>query len=139
VPNDEFSKFLEGLDKEPQPEPEPAAAKAAPEAPADPPDPFAHLIGHGGAIQEQSPFDAFLDKVVEEAPKDLPEPEPQYELHDWQTIQAAQFEDDHHVWRCRRCFRQINVKGDQTLEQALATYNVNPNCGEQVAAEVMES
>lgn len=138
-PND-FDKFLADLGKEPAPvvgasDTEPAPAPV----PDGPPDPFAHLIGHNGPIQEQSPFDAFLDGVVDDAPKDMPEPEPMYEKHDWQTIQAAVYEDDHHVWRCRRCFRQINVKGEETLEQALAKYNVNPNCGEQVAAEVMES
>lgn len=137
----DFDKFLEGLDKVPQPEAAPEEAKKpAEEAPAGPPDPYAHLIGHQGPIQEKSPFDAMLDAMAEsDDAKTLPEETPDYGNHDWKAVQDATFEDDHYVWRCQRCFRQINVQRSETLAQACAKYNVNPNCGEQVAAEVMES
>ena len=140
MPSD-FDKFLDGLDKVPAPEAAPEASKeAAPEAPAGPPDPYAHLIGHGGALVEQSPFDAMLDQMAEsDEAKALPEEEPDYGNHEWKTIKDAIFEDDYYVWRCDRCLRQINVQRSETLAQACAKVNLNPNCGEQVAAEVMES
>jgi hypothetical protein len=136
VPND-FDKFLENLDKEPTPAAEPE--KPVEEAPAGPPDPLAHLIGHKGAIQERSPFDAFLDGVADEAPKDIPEEEPRYEEHDWKAVRKTLYEDDHDVWRCQRCFRQINVDRNETLNQACDRHNLNRNCAVQVAAEVMET
>lgn len=133
-----LDEFLANLDKAPQPEAAPeAATDPSPEAPAGPPDPYAHLIGHAGPIQEKSPFDAFLDSM--EAPADLPAEDPKYEQHDWKTIQDAIFEDDHYVWRCQRCFRQVNVGRQETLEQACQKVNLNPNCGLQVAAEVMDT
>ena len=138
MPND-FDKFLEDLEKAPQPE---AASEVAtdptPAAPVGPPDPYAHLIGHGGPIQEKSPFDAFLDDVTADAPEPE-EKEPVYENHDWESVRKTLYEDDQDIWRCKRCFRQINVNRDETVASACARVNLNPNCGEQVAAEVMES
>lgn len=139
MPN-EFDKFLDNLGKEPAPVEAPAATPAE-EVPAGPPDPLAHLIGHAGPIQEKSPFDAFLDGVAAEAPTDLPEDEPRYELHDWKAVKGKEaiYEDDCDVWICRRCFRQVNVARNESIEQACAKVNLNVRCDIQVAAEVMET
>jgi len=137
MPND-FDKFLDNLGKEPAPA-EAVPATPAEEVPAGPPDPLAHLIGHAGPIQAKSPFDAFLDDVAADAPADLPETEVKYENHDWKAVRETLYEEDHDVWRCQRCYRQINVMRDETLNQAMTRQNLNPNCAIQVAAEVMET
>jgi hypothetical protein len=126
----DFDKFLDDLN-EPQVAP---IAETPPETPVGPPDPLAHLIGHSGPIQAKSPFDAFLEAAtagVELEPKD-----PDYVQHEWETIMEAIYEDDHHVWRCKRCFRQLNVQRDETLGQALVKYNVHENCGTQIAEDI---
>ena len=131
----DFEKFLEGLD----------ATKTEPEKVAEPEalvvsdDPYARFIGHGGPIQEQSPFDAFIEAVAAEAEATLPEEEPQYEAHDWKIIRDAIYEEDYYVWRCRRCCRQVNVDRSETLTQALAKYNIHENCSLQTIEEVHTS
>ena len=135
----DFDKFLADLEKAPQPEAGPeAATEPSPDAPAGPVDPFAHLIGHGGPIQDRSPFDAFLDEVTDTAPPQEEE-EPQYEQHTWKTIREATFEDDYYVWRCEACCRQINVQRNETINDACKKYNINPQCSTQITADVMES
>ncbi len=142
----DFDKFLDNIDKEPQPE---AAADAetqpapAEEAPPAVEDPLAKYIGHQGPIvtrEVASPFDGFLAQLEAEAPADLePAPEKSFEEHDWETVRQTRYEDDFDVWRCKRCFRQVNVNRQETLVAALERHKINPDCGVQVAAEVMES
>ena len=115
------------------------AGEPVPEVPVGPPDPFAHLIGHDGPIREKDAFEELLDAVAAEAPTDMPEAEPQYEKHDWKTIKDAIYEDDLYTWRCRRCFREIRAARNETVEQACQRVNLNPDCGLQTAAEVMDS
>jgi hypothetical protein len=134
----DFDKFLNDLGKTAA-EAEDAAAEAAPEAVSTVVDPFAHLVGHSGPIQEKSPFDAFLDEVAADAPTDGPEEEPQYESHEWKTIREAIYEDDYYVWRCSTCHRQVNVQRTETLAQACQKVNLNPNCGMQVVNDIQES
>ncbi len=135
----DFDKFLEDLAKAPQPEAAPeAAAEPAPDAPIGPVDPFAHLIGHGGPIQDKSPFDAFLDDVTDTAPPQEEE-EPQYEQHTWKTIRETLYEEDYYVWRCEKCFKQINVQRSETINDACKKYNIDPNCGLQVIGEIQNS
>ncbi len=142
----DFDKFLEGIDKEPQPE---AAAETATTEPAPPEtvpaveDPLAKYIGHQGPIvtrEVASAFDGFLAQLEAEAPADLePAPEKSFEEHDWETVRETRYEDDFDVWRCKRCFRQVNVQRSETLVASLERHKINPDCGVQVAAEVMES
>jgi hypothetical protein len=133
-----FDDFLKDLEKAPQPVAAPEAAEEAPpEAPVGPPDPLAAYIGHAGPIQEKSPFDAFLEAATEGV--EAEEKDPDYVQHEWKTIREAIYEDDQHIWRCERCFRQLNANRDETLNQALARYNINESCGNQIATDVMES
>ena len=135
-----FDAFLENIDQGEQFVPE--AVVTTPEAvPTGPVDPYAHLVGHTGPIQAASPFDAFLDQVEAEATEEekvVAEDKP-FENHNWKAVRASLYEDDHDVWLCTKCFRQINVMRNQTLNQALDYHKVNPDCGVQIAAEVMES
>ncbi len=136
----DFDKFLEDIDKAPMPEAGPEPTAEPEKAPEGPPDPLAHLIGHTGSLQEKSPWDAMLDEMAaSDEAKDLPEPEPDFGNHDWKTIKDAIYEDDFHQWRCQRCFREIRVNREETLAQACARQNLNPDCSVQVAQEVMDS
>lgn len=102
-----------------------------------PPDPYANLIGHDNSLQEKNPFDAFLDDL--EAQSGPVSEETQFEQHDWKTIKEAIYEEDIYVWQCRRCFRQVNVSREETLEQACSKINLNVNCGEQILDDIHSS
>ena len=142
----DFDKFLDNIDKEAQPEAaadaetQPAPAEVAPPAVEDP---LAKYIGHQGPIvtrEAASAFDGFLAQLEAEAPADLEAaPEKSFEEHVWETVRETRFEDDFDVWRCSRCFRQVNVNRQETLGASLERHKINPDCGVQVAAEVMES
>ena len=136
--SNKFDDFLKDLEKAPQPEAAPeATTEPSSDAPVGPPDPFAAYIGHAGPIQAKSPFDAFLDAATEGV--EVEPTDPDYVQHEWETIREAIYEDDHHVWRCKRCFRQLNVQREETLGQALAKYNVNENCGNQIATDIHDA
>jgi len=102
-------------------------------------DPLSKYIGTGAPLVGQSPFDAFLEGIEAEAPPEAHEYKKPYEEHDWKSVRATMFGSDHDVWRCQRCFRQVNVQRDETLAQALQKHNVHPDCSVQIAAEVMET
>lgn len=125
--------FKDWLDKQARESPSVAAA-----LPAEP-DPFEGLIGRGeGGLGQQSPFDAFLERVEAEKPADFVETKKKSDSHDWQIVQAAVYSQDSVVWVCSKCCRTISVKRDETVSQALAQVNVNPDCSLQVTTDVMD-
>jgi len=131
---DKIFKLMEEVEEEAKPENNIPA-----EAPPPAEDPLAKFIGNDKPLVETSPFDAFLDQCEAEAPEEVKNAQKAYEDHDWKSVRQTMYGNDHDVWRCQRCFRQVNVERNETLGEALRKHNVHPDCSVQIAAEVMET
>lgn len=59
--------------------------------------------------------------------------------HDWESPMVREFSCDQYKFRCRRCLKWVTVGSDQTLNEALAQQEVNPNCSAGIARDIMAS
>jgi len=141
---DQLDRMLEDAAAEPAPPPCQDTTLPAPPDPKGEPDPFAHLMGaSGGFASEEDPFTAGLDAMLaQEGMSRETEASAKtegFEQHEWEFKKELVYEDDDVEAICRKCFRQMRMKREQTFNEAMASHQVNPDCGMGVASEVMDS
>lgn len=122
----------------------PVEATAPPAAVEAPFDPLAHLIGNTDPNLDRDPFAMMLDGMLEQEgmSKDTEQPEHKtegFEEHEWEFKEELIYEDDVAVAICKKCFRQMRLSRQQTFNEAMHAHSVNPDCGQGLAADVMDS
>lgn len=111
------------------------------ESTALPEDPGVPKQGFGGGG-----FGAALDALLRaEGVADDAEPESKtegFEAHEWEDDGEgrhgpAMFSDDEIRWRCKKCFRLIDVTREETIGEALDRHGISRACGEQLARDLL--
>lgn len=63
---------------------------------------------------------------------------PDSSIHDWSMSRESLFSGESFLFRCKRCFKYLTVKRDQTIDQALGDMGVDPNCGMGIVSDIMK-
>jgi hypothetical protein len=119
-------------------------SEAPVEEPVEEMDPFSHLIGKTVSDADADPFALMLDGMLagEGLSKETETPQLKtegYEEHEWELKSELVYEEDLVEAICKKCFRQMRIPRTSTWSEAMLEHNVNPNCGQGLAADVMDS
>lgn len=71
-------------------------------------------------------------------PGDRTEGFEEHEFEDERAGQGAIFSCDDVRWRCKKCFRLIDAKREETIGEALDRHGIQRVCGDQLASDVMK-
>jgi hypothetical protein len=131
---------LDELLTEPTAEPTVVAELATPEEP----DPLAHLIGGADPLADKDPFALMLDGMLAEEGLNKESETPEfktegYEAHEWEFKAELIYEDDEVNAICRKCHRQMRMNRAQTWGEAMGSHEINPDCGQMLVGDVMDS
>jgi hypothetical protein len=134
--------WAEALDEMLEAEAPKSPAALASTEPAPPEDePGLPKQGFGG-----SRFWVELDALLraEGIPDDaLPEAKPlEFETHEWEDDGEgrhgpAVFSDDQIRWRCKKCFRLLDMTREETIGGAIDRHKISRVCGEQLAQDLL--
>jgi hypothetical protein len=108
------------------------------------PDPLAHLIGSAEDLLEEDPFASMLDGMLAQEGMNKGSETPEfktegYEEHQWEFKHELVYGGDEVEAMCKKCCRHMNMRRDQTWNEAMAIYEINPDCGQMLAETVMSS
>ena len=59
--------------------------------------------------------------------------------HDWQTHRESMFSNEPYIFRCKRCLKFVEVQREQTINEALSSLEIDPNCANQVIQGIMNA
>lgn len=59
------------------------------------------------------------------------------QTHDWESQREALFSDEKYQFKCARCSKWVHVGRDETMSQAMAEQDVDPNCASVVINDIM--
>lgn len=142
---------LFGLEEKPVQKPvvEVHAQTSAPveEVPENEFEPEAPVDEESVAAFEPDPFTKALTEMLESEGVDVKlEKRRKYDptsgdiaTHDWQSQRERLFSNEPYKFRCKRCLKWVEVNTDETINDALTRNDIDPNCGQVVVGEIMNS
>mgnify|MGYP001454401612 CR=1 FL=1 len=139
--DDVMKKQLDAMLSGAEPSAQPEAVPVQEEPPFDP---LTHLIGNTDPDADKDPFTMMLDGMLagEGLNKETETPEyktASFEEHEWELKEELVYEDDVINAICKKCFRQMRMNRQQTWNGAQMAHGINSDCGQGVAADVMDS
>jgi hypothetical protein len=138
------NKQLDEMFAEPTTEPTAEPTVAPQPTVAAEPDPWAHLIGGSDPTADKDPFALLLDGMLadEGMSRETETPEHKtegYEDHEWELKEELIYEEDKVNVICRKCHRQMRMDRTQTWGEAMGSHEINPDCGQMLVGDVMDS
>lgn len=145
---DELDKTL-GIEKKEEKKPEETPYVATPVAEATPDDEFETPTppDPDAISRPEDPFAAMLDSALQAEGVDVQKEllrrynpaSGDVQTHDWKMHREKLFSGEPYIFRCKRCYKAVHVREDQTINEALREGEIDPNCANVIVTDTMSA